>query len=139
MTIEGPIRWTLLRAQKEFGVSRDVLKGKLDQVGENPGGDGCYGTPQILAAIYTDSKEERARLTREQADKIALENASTRREQVPMAQVEKVWTGWAIGIRDAIRDQELSHEVKENVLASVRDIEPDEYFKEDDPDAGEAD
>ena len=134
MTADAPIRWNLLKAQKEFGISRDVLKGKLDQAGEQPGEDSCYGTPQILAAIYTDAKEERVRLTREQADKLALENAQTRREQAPMEQVEKVWTAWAIGIRDAVRDQEMPHEMKENILAAVRSIDPEEYFKEDEPD-----
>lgn len=137
MTPEGPIRWNLLKAQKEFGVSRDVLKTKLDQAGEQPGEDSCYGTPQIIKAIFTDAKAERVRLTREQADKVSLDNAQTRREQAPMAQVEKVWTAWAIGIRDAVRDQEITAEQKQNILAAVRDVDPEEYFKEEDPDAAE--
>jgi len=130
----GPIQWSLNFAQTEFDVHRDTLKARLTQQGEAPDAEGYYTTQQILKALYTDAKAERTRLTREQADKVELENAQTRREQAPMAQVEKVWTAWAIGIRDAVRDQEISQEQKQNILAAVRDIDPEEYFKEDEPD-----
>ena len=133
----GPIQWSLNFAQTEFDVHRDTLKTRLTQQGEVPDAEGFYTTKQILKALFTDAKAERIRLTREQADKVSLDNAQTRREQAPMLQVEKVWTGWAIGIRDAVRDQEITQEQKQNILAAVRDIDPEEYFKEEDPDAAE--
>ena len=102
-----------------------------------PAEDGHYSTKQIAGAVFGDKEGERIRLLKEQADKVELENAQTRREQAPMAQVEKVWTAWAIGIRDAVRDQEITAEQKQNILAAVRDVDPEEYFKEEDPDAAE--
>lgn len=41
-----------------------------------------FGTQEIFAALVGDLSSERIRLTREQADKIALENAESRRELI---------------------------------------------------------
>lgn len=134
---EGAIRWTVNRAAGEFGTTHQTLTRRLLALGVVPAEDGFYSTKQIASAVFGDKDGERIRLLKEQADKIELENAQTRREQAPMVQVEKVWVGWALAIRDAVRDQEIPHEMKQAILTAVRDVDPEEYFKEEDPDAAE--
>lgn len=134
---EGAVRWSINRAAGEFNVTHQTLNKRLLVKGLKPGEDGKYSTQEICGAVFGDKEGERIRLLKEQADKIELENAQTRREQAPMIQVEKVWVGWALAIRDAVRDQEIPHEMKQAILTAVRDVDPEEYFKEEDPDAAE--
>lgn len=130
---EGAIKWSVNRAAGEFGVTHQTLTRRLLAHGTQPDENGCYSTQQICAAVFGDKEGEKIRLTKEQADKLELENAKTRKEMADMEQVERVWTAWAIGIRDAVRDQEISADAKQTILAAVRDVDPEEYFKDEEP------
>lgn len=50
----------------------------------------------------TDLDAEKLRLTREQADKVELQNAQARRELVPATEVERTWSGTLRDIRAAM-------------------------------------
>ena len=130
-TPEGAVRWSINRAAAEFNTTHQTLNKRLLAHGVSPDEDGCYSTQQIGAAVFGDKEGEKIRLTKEQADKLQLENAKTRKEMADMNQVERVWTAWAIGIRDAVRDQEISADAKQTILAAVRDVDAEDYFKDE--------
>lgn len=131
------LRWTLEVAAREIGMHSRTLNNALVQIGEKPDEDGKFTTPQILKAAFGDIESEKLRKVREEADKIALENARTRRELVPAADVERVWAGALIEWRNAIGNMELPGETKQRILAVLRDIPPEKYF-EDKPYDGDA-
>jgi len=83
MKPEKKIRWSKWRAASEFGIDQKTLTGRLTRYGIQEGDDGKFSTSQICSAIYGDIDGERLRLTKEQADEKALNNAERRRELVP--------------------------------------------------------
>ena len=77
--------WTLTNAAGEFGVTRETLRKRIT-LAELPQKT-HYTTKEICRAIYSDIANERTRLVREQADKVALENQSSRKELVPPSEL----------------------------------------------------
>lgn len=75
-----------------------------------------------------DIDAEKLRLTREQADKIEIQNATARRELVPASEVERTWSGILRDVRAAMLaipsrvQQRLSHLTAHDVAEIDREI-----------------
>ncbi|MEY4385139.1 MAG: Phage packaging protein Nu1 [Verrucomicrobiota bacterium] len=76
------IRLTLDQAAAEFGIDRRTLARALSETNAEAGRDKCFSILQCHRACFGDLDAEKLRLTREQADKLAMENAAKRGELV---------------------------------------------------------
>ena len=86
---DAPLRWNLRKAAVEFGTTVDTLKKSLNQISAEPDVDGLYTTGQLIRARYGELHQERLRVQRETADRIALENAITRGETLSRSNWKK--------------------------------------------------
>jgi phage terminase Nu1 subunit (DNA packaging protein) len=114
------LRWTLEKAAMNFGIHRSTLTKKLRVGDTEPGPDGKFSTQQIVAAIYNDSNSERTRLYREQGDRLALENAKSRSEQIDVESVWKTYEGIFSAMRKTILASPLTDAEKAEALAQLR-------------------
>src|ERR1700736_6038916 len=96
------LRWTIEKAVTEFCVDRKRLTRKLRQADLEPSVDGRYSTKEILSAIFDDASSERTRLYREEGDKLAIENAKARSEQIDVESVWKTYEGIFRAMRKTI-------------------------------------
>lgn len=124
------MRWTLEVAAREFGMHSRTLNNAFVQLGEKPDEDGKFTTAQILKAAFGDIEGEKLRKTKEEADKLALENAKTRRQMMSSESVLRVWTGALIELRNAVQNVDAPNEVKQRVLAAMREVPVEKYFEE---------
>ena len=117
--MKHPLEWTLLAAQKEFGVHRDTLKAKLTQAGEKADESDCYSTAQICAAIYSDLQAEKIGLTR--AQKIKEETANRRRagELIEVQEAIEVSQRVCFAVRQQILLSSIPDEEKQAILLSI--------------------
>lgn len=75
-----PIAWTQTKIAREFGMDSRTVGKRLATL---PTKKAKFTTLEVCRALFGDMDSEKLRLTREQADKVALENAEARRELVP--------------------------------------------------------
>ncbi len=97
----------------EFGLDRKTARKRARALGFSP----PYSTDQALAIVRTDLQGEKLRLVREQADRVALENAAARRELLPAKEIVAVVQRGLAAI--AARAQELP-ELSATCKASIR-------------------
>ena len=75
-----PLRWTVDKAAREFGVTEYLMRKRLKDGAEHPGPDGCYTTGQLHKVMFGSLHLERLRKTAAEADAVEMTNAITRRE-----------------------------------------------------------
>lgn len=92
------IRWTLLRASEEFGVTRETIRRGLRALGVDSA-DGTFTTRQVHTAIAGDLDAERIRDTRASANLKEMDEAERRGELVAMSDVERLYTDCLLPIR----------------------------------------
>lgn len=102
MKAASGMRWEVGIAAKEWGVHRQTLSARLKRENLLPGKDGCFSTAQIDEAINGDLEGERLRELRERADKLALENAQTRRDLISLAELAPVINRAIVAIKAEI-------------------------------------
>jgi hypothetical protein len=114
------LRWNVEIASKEFDVHSETLRKLLIQNDQLPGEDGCYSTPQITVAMYGSMPAERLRKLKEDADKVALDNAITRGEYLHRGELSRGLAGLADGMLSVINSSSgLSREEKEDFLLNI--------------------
>jgi hypothetical protein len=116
------LKWNLKKAAVEFGTTVDTLKKALNQVSAEPDADGLYTTGQLIQARYGELYQEKLRVHRETADRIALENAITRGETLSRAALMQGLAGVADAMVFRIMSSELSREAKEDLLKDLASI-----------------
>src|SRR6185369_3485780 len=84
------IRWTLELAASEFPINRTTLGKRLKQANIKPDKDQRFSTKSICDAVFGNLAGERLRLVREQADRVALENAKERRELISVREIAPI-------------------------------------------------
>ena len=87
---QKPSRWTITHAASEWDIHASTLSKRIKTAGIAAGKDGMFSTKQIDAAKNGDLPAEKLRLTREQADKLALENAEKRGHLIDLTQLAPV-------------------------------------------------
>lgn len=125
--MKHPLQWTLLAAQKEFGVHRDTLKAKLTQAGEKADEDDCYSTGQICAAIYSDLVAEKIGLTRAQRIKEETHNRQRAGELVEVAQVIELAQRFCFAARQKILLSSMTEEDKQALLVDIGRLAEADY------------
>lgn len=126
------IRWTLTAAEAEFPISRDTLSRRLHQLGEQPNDAGTYSTHQIIAAVFGDAGAEKARLAREQADRVAFDNAQKRGEFIAVVDAVRLARRYVHAVRQKIVALTITEEEKQTILAELRRLADENFTKIDD-------
>ena len=69
-----PLRWSVIRAAEEFGLDQVTLRKRLVKAESIPDDTGCYGTLQIISAVFDDSKTLRDLEVKERTENYRLKN-----------------------------------------------------------------
>jgi hypothetical protein len=117
-----PLKWNLRKAAVEFGTTVDTLTKSLRQVSAEPDADGLYTTGQLIQARYGELYQERLRVQRETADRIALENKITRAEVLDRAELMKVFSAVADEMTYRIQTSGLTREEKSDLQLSLAGV-----------------
>jgi hypothetical protein len=117
-----PLRWTLSKAARELDVTEYLLGKRLKDGGELPDSGGCYSTSQLIRAMFGSLHVERLRWTKEQADKVALENAILRSEYLPRQKLARLFGEIAFGMKEIIRASDLGRVSQDDLLRSLAAI-----------------
>lgn len=131
------MKWTPESAQIEFGPDAKTITKRIKTGNIVPAADGTYSTKQICAAIYGDMDGARLRKELALASQEERRDRQEARELIEAAQVQQVWAGYLVHVRQVIRHSELSELRKREILGQLREIPPDEYFKTTKPEADE--
>lgn len=113
------LKWAVAMIAREFGKDTRTI-GKMLAAAELDASVPLT-TLQVFSAMVGDLGAERIRLTREQADKVAMENAVLRRQLLPMADVRKILDIGFDGISKCIGASDLSEHDREKTINALRD------------------
>lgn len=114
-----PIRWTLERASREFGLDKKTLSGRVKRQGELPGEDGRWSTQQMVRAIYDDLEFERIRKTRAEADGQEMLNRKTAGELVDLEQLASRLEPVMIEMKRIVLSSGLKHADQDRMLGEL--------------------
>jgi hypothetical protein len=117
-----PLKWNLRKAAVEFGTTVDTLKKSLNQVSAEPDADGLYTSGQLIQARYGELYQEKLRVHRETADRIALENAITRGETLSRSELMKGFAALADAMVHRIMVSGLSKDAQSDLLKDLASI-----------------
>jgi phage terminase Nu1 subunit (DNA packaging protein) len=124
------VRLSFADAEAEFSIHRDTLSKRLQQAGQTPGEDSLWSLKQICAAVYTDKEVERARLAKEQADRIALDNAERRRLLISVEDAATLARKFTFAAREKIRGvSSLTVEEKNDIIKSINGLANVDFSK----------
>lgn len=115
-------RWTIENAALEFGIDRKTLTGRIKTTGTLPGADGMFSTLDVAKSIYGDLEGERTRKTREEADQIAMENATTRGELLDLEDFSKRIESKASKATQIVKDFGLPEDKEEQLLNALSEL-----------------
>jgi hypothetical protein len=117
-----PLKWNLRKAAVEFGTTVDTLTKSLNQTSQRPDADGLYTTGQLVRARFGELYQEKLRVQRETADRIALENEITRGETLNRAELAKGFAAIADAMVSIITTSALSRTEQENLQRELASI-----------------
>ena len=124
-----PDGYTVARFAQLVGFDRHTLVSRIEEMRLQPVGK----TTAQAASIYTvrdlvkailggDIEAEKLRKIREEADKLALQNARSRGETVEIASVKKLGEKVMVAIRNRILNMPLTDEEKDRCLRELLDL-----------------
>lgn len=130
------MKWTIQQAANEWQINRKTLASRLRKAGHRfgAGQSKTFTTLEIVDAVVPPLLRERIRETRERADKLAIDNASARRDQVPMSEAYKAIDAVVVPLRTELQslpstlagrlnpsDPELARTALEDALRRITD------------------
>lgn len=116
-----PLRWTQTMIAREFGMDSRTIGKRLAAAELKQ--SKTLNTQQVCRAIFGDIDSEKLRLTREQADKIALENAEARKDLVPAKEFQSVVTRGIGAMLTAINSaSNIEREDKDKIIRELRRV-----------------
>jgi len=111
------IRWTKEQAASEFTINPRTLSNRLRQHGIEPGEDRKFSTTDICRAVFGDIDGEKLRLTREQADKLSLENAIARGDLITVKEAAQRMGKFFTSARQRVlSNPKLDEKEKDHIL-----------------------
>jgi hypothetical protein len=114
---EARLRWTLMRAAREFDIAKDTLRRRLGECHQQPAADGTYTTRQLTEAIYGDLYGAKLRTQSEQAEKLRIENEVSRGELLSRRELMRGFTQIADAINARVMScTELPRVTREDIL-----------------------
>lgn len=137
------IRWSLAMMSREFGPDHKTLSKALAASGIVAGKDGLYSSKEALRLVCGDIDAERLRKTREEADKLAIENATALGELVDVRDFVKRYEPIYAQIWQTIMASTLPDNDKDALLTALAKLHsdsgrPDAKVQGDSPRAGRA-
>ena len=119
------VRWSLAMMSREFGPDHKTLAKALAASGIVAGSDGLYSSNEALRLVCGDIDAERLRKTREEADKLAIENAVARGELVDVRDFVKRYEPIYAQIRQTILASGLGDNDKDALLTELAKLHSD--------------
>jgi hypothetical protein len=114
------LKWTIERAAGEFKTSSGTLRKNLRMAGIEPDVTGCYSTPQIVAALYSDLHMERVQKERELVRRYRLENEYNEGRLLNRDTLMAGFAQLAEVLQSVVMsDQTLSREAREDFLRNL--------------------
>jgi hypothetical protein len=112
--------------------------------------NGMYQKDKAVAGIVRYYRERHSKIartiaedkslkTKREIELLELRIAEESRKLVPVAQVERVWCGITLALRQAILAADIPEAAKEELARTCREIDPEQYFPEADPEGGQRD
>lgn len=115
-----PIRWTIERAAREFGIDRRTLSNRLTVIGAQAE-DGTFSTVQICDAKYGDYDAERTEKTREEKLKLIRERQRDEKQLLPANEVRLAFEKLAAALKSEIlSSMHLLPDEKDSILKSLQ-------------------
>ena len=114
------LRWNRLEIAREFGMDARTVGKRLAE--SDLDAKETFSTKEVFAAMMGDLGMERIRLTREQADKVALENAKERGELVDARSLAERVNKAISAIKAHIQSSTLEREDKDKILLACRGL-----------------
>ena len=124
-----PTGYTVARFSQLAGFDRHALAARIQEMDLQPVGKSIaqaadlYSIRDLVRAILGgDIEAEKLRKTREEADKLALQNARSRGELVEISAVKKLGEKVLIAVRNRILNMPLTDEEKDSCLKELMDL-----------------
>ena len=117
-----PIRWTLERASREFGMDKKTLSGRVKRAGILPGPDGNWSTAQIAAAVFGDLESERIRETRSKADLNEQKLATEQNRLVDRDDFARTWQDRFLSMVRIIKSSKLSEDEQHAIQTELAGV-----------------
>jgi hypothetical protein len=115
-----PLRWSVNRAGKEFGLSEETIIRRLALAKERADSvTQTFSTKQLLVAIYGDLSAERLREVRERADNLMLKNAVLRGELLERIEMTKAGEAFMISVKALIETWPVPRKEKDAFLGTL--------------------
>ena len=130
--LDPPIRWTIHKAEIEFGRAPKTIKSGLQAAGISPGRDGKYSTREIAEALFGfGTLERRAKEAKmqQQIDEARLaRNKLLQQENIlaPLAIMKFCLADMLTQTVSFIRHSSLTAQEKEQLVAQLREFKLDE-------------
>lgn len=135
--VQEPPGYTVARFSQLAGFDRHALAARISEMNLQPVGTSAaqaadlYSIRDLVRAILGgDIEAEKLRKTREEADKLALQNARSRGELVEIASVKKLGEKIMIAIRNRILNMPLTDEEKDRCLLELMDLAKLDWSRE---------
>lgn len=140
MKVSSPARWTKEVAAREFNINPRTLANRITTFAIEPGNDGMFSTKQICDAVFSDIDAEKLRLTREQADKLELENETSRGNLIHVEElVQRLGKFLSAAKLRIYSNQKLENEEKDKLVgmlaACLNSVDGTEVIPGSNPDA----
>ena len=110
------LRWSLAMMSREFGPDHKTLSKNLAASGITAGKDGLFSSRDALRLVFGDLEAERLRKTREEADKLELENEQTRGNLLETEAVYRHFERVFVAFRQKVLASSLTEEEKYDLL-----------------------
>ena len=129
---DPPIRWSLHKAEIEFGRAVRTIRSGLQAAGISPGKDGKYSTREIAEALFGfGTLERRAREAKmqQQIDQARLaRNKLLQQEKIlaPLAIMRFLVADLLAGTVSFIRHSSMTQQEKDQLIAQLREFKLDE-------------
>jgi hypothetical protein len=115
----NPCRWDLKAAGREFGMTPDTLRRKLNQAEQIPAADGTWATKQIVRAVFGDLAGERLKETRERAANWELKNNILRGESLPKSLLTPALEQIFIIVKQLVMGSSMTPAEKRDLLQTI--------------------
>lgn len=132
-----PAGYTIARFCQLAGFDRHTLASRITEMNIEPVGKSTAQAADLFsirdlvrAILGGDHEAEKLRKTREEADKLALQNARSRGELVEISVVKKLGEKVMVAIRNRILNMPLTDEEKDRCLTDLMDLERIDWTRE---------
>lgn len=122
-----PLEWTVESACRELGVSRGAFSSRVATSGIKPDDGGRFTTAQVFAIMHGDMDGEKLRKTREEADKLEMENRKTRGTTIDIEDAAEVMGKFGAAIRQKILLCSMTDEEKAAIIADIHGMKNYKY------------